>query len=51
MSDEKPRGECQVCGRSITLTQSKKIRAHGDKKSWPPANCRGSGNVPKEAVR
>lgn len=43
-----PQGTCPVCGRQITLTQDGTIRRHGDKKSWPPKDCAGYGQKPKE---
>jgi hypothetical protein len=46
MPEEPRRGICHVCGRSMTVTKTGAIRTHGDKKSWPPANCPGSGLDP-----
>lgn len=47
MAEQKPHGKCQVCGRSITLVKTGCVRVHGDKKSWPPMNCAGSGRHPE----
>ncbi len=43
------RGLCPVCGRDIALTKAGKVRTHGAKsEAWPPVNCDGSSQDPKE---
>ncbi len=43
------RGPCPACGRSISLTKTGKVRTHGAKNdAWPPVNCDGSNQTPKE---
>ncbi len=43
------RGICPACDRSIALTKTGVVRNHGAKdKSWPPSNCAGSRQEPKE---
>lgn len=45
------RGACPTCDRGIALTRDGKVRTHGAKdKSWPPVNCAGSGQNPKEGA-
>jgi RNase P subunit RPR2 len=47
---EKPRGVCPDCDRSISLTVAGRIRTHGREKDVGQRfmNCRGSGQKPKE---
>lgn len=43
------RGDCPVCGRNSRLTKAGKVWTHGaDTGVWPPMNCLGSGQSPKE---
>lgn len=46
------RGICRepACGRSISLTRKGVLRTHGAKTPgvWPPMECPGSGEPPKE---
>ena len=52
MADEKPRGYCPACGRSIQLRKDGMVRAHGEKSdAWPPQKCRGCGEPPVIEVR
>lgn len=45
------RGTCPVCDRNISLTKAGAIRQHGAKDgSWPPSNCAGWGQKPKETT-
>lgn len=44
-----PKLACPVCGRTdITITTMGVMRVHGSKQGWPPSNCNGSGQKPKE---
>lgn len=44
------RGNCRVCGRSTALLKDGRIGRHGlkGKGVWPPQNCSGWGQMPKD---
>lgn len=51
-NEEKARGDCPVCGRSIQLKTDGTVRFHGGTKrpSWPyqrDYRCAGSDQLPK----
>lgn len=50
MTDRNIRGTCRVCGRSVALLKDGRIGRHGLKKPhlWPPQNCSGWSQMPKE---
>lgn len=39
---------CPVCGRQIRVLANGTIGKHGDKTSWPPKDCDGYRQKPKE---
>jgi hypothetical protein len=43
------RGACRVCDREFNLRKDGKVRNHGAvTNEWPPMNCAGAGDWPKE---
>lgn len=44
------RGICPVCARSVALLKDGRLGRHGgnNQRDWPPQNCAGWGQLPKE---
>jgi ssDNA-binding Zn-finger/Zn-ribbon topoisomerase 1 len=51
MADEKPRGTCPVCGRSMQLRRNGSLRVHGRESDVGNRfmNCSGTGSFPVAA--